>query len=68
MSKFNVSGIERSFVLKAISERKRLDGRDAFQYRDIAINFGLERGCCMVDLGRTKVLFFTTYNEDLELV
>lgn len=56
MSKFNISGIERSFVLKAISERKRLDGRDAFQYRDIAINFGLERGCCMVDLGRTKVM------------
>jgi len=55
MNKYNLSTVERDFVLKTISERKRLDGREAFHCRDLNINFGVERGCCIVDLGRTKV-------------
>ncbi|XP_068136478.1 exosome complex component RRP45 [Hyperolius riggenbachi] len=51
-----LSNCERAFLLQAISERKRLDGRETYDYRNIKITFGTEYGCCIVELGKTRVL------------
>lgn len=51
-----LSNCERQFLLKAIEERKRLDGRETYDYRNIKITFGVDYGFCMVDLGKTKVM------------
>uniref|UniRef100_A0A7N6AZC3 Exosome complex component RRP45 n=1 Tax=Anabas testudineus TaxID=64144 RepID=A0A7N6AZC3_ANATE len=47
---------ERDFLLKAIEEKKRLDGRQTYDYRKIKITFGTDYGCCFVDLGKTRVM------------
>ena len=47
--------MEKDFILKAIRERKRLDGRQAYDVRRMNIQFGVDSGCCVVDLGDTKV-------------
>ncbi|XP_036372728.1 exosome complex component RRP45 isoform X2 [Megalops cyprinoides] len=51
-----LSNCERQFLLKAIEEKKRLDGRQTYDYRNIKIAFGTDYGCCIVDLGKTRVL------------
>ncbi|KAL2098221.1 hypothetical protein ACEWY4_007428 [Coilia grayii] len=51
-----LSNCERQFLLKTIEERKRLDGRETYDYRNIKITFGVDYGFCMVDLGKTKVM------------
>ena len=51
---------EKDFVLKSIRKGIRLDGRQAFDYRNIDIKFGLDYGCCEVQLGDTKVLAQTS--------
>ncbi|KAJ8281476.1 hypothetical protein GJAV_G00068120 [Gymnothorax javanicus] len=51
-----LSNCERQFLLKAIEEKKRLDGRQTYDYRNIKITFGTDYGCCIVDLGKTRVL------------
>ncbi|KAM5194423.1 exosome complex component RRP45 [Mantella aurantiaca] len=51
-----LSNCERAFLLQAIAERKRLDGRQTYDYRNIKITFGTEYGCCIVELGKTRVL------------
>ncbi|XP_030047639.1 exosome complex component RRP45 [Microcaecilia unicolor] len=51
-----LSNCEKSFLLKAIREGKRLDGRETYDYRNIKISFGTDYGCCIVELGRTRVL------------
>ncbi|XP_052077731.1 exosome complex component RRP45-like isoform X1 [Mytilus californianus] len=51
-----LSNCEREFIRKALGERKRLDGRQAYDYRTLKIAFGYDRGCCRVDLGQTRVL------------
>ncbi|XP_051993732.1 exosome complex component RRP45 [Xyrauchen texanus] len=51
-----LSNCERLFLLKAIEEKKRLDGRQTYDYRNIKITFGTEYGCCIVELGKTRVL------------
>lgn len=33
---------------------QRLDGRQCYDYRNIRVSFGADRGCCMVELGRTR--------------
>ena len=53
-----MSTTERRFILAALAERKRTDGREVMDYRPISIEFGSERGCCYVQLGETKVLSF----------
>lgn len=55
MKELFLSNIEREFILKLIADRKRLDGREAFEYRNIDISFGLDRGCCDVKVGATRV-------------
>lgn len=56
MKELILSTVEREFILKAIGERKRLDGRQTYDVRRINIQFGVDSGCCIVDLGDTKVM------------
>uniref|UniRef100_A0A8C5LMX0 Exosome complex component RRP45 n=1 Tax=Leptobrachium leishanense TaxID=445787 RepID=A0A8C5LMX0_9ANUR len=51
-----LSNCERAFLLQAITEKKRLDGRQTYDYRNIKITFGTDYGCCIVELGKTRVL------------
>ncbi|XP_041120894.1 exosome complex component RRP45-like [Polyodon spathula] len=51
-----LSNCERQFLVQAIAEKKRLDGRQTFDYRNVKITFGTDYGCCIVDLGKTRVL------------
>ncbi|XP_059407456.1 exosome complex component RRP45 [Carassius carassius] len=51
-----LSNCERLFLLKAIEQKKRLDGRQTYDYRNIKISFGADYGCCSVELGKTRVL------------
>ncbi|XP_002160444.3 exosome complex component RRP45 isoform X1 [Hydra vulgaris] len=51
---------EKDFVLKSIKSGIRLDGRQAFDYRNISIQFGIDYGCCEVQLGETRVLAQTS--------
>ncbi|KAE8630486.1 hypothetical protein XENTR_v10000838 [Xenopus tropicalis] len=56
MKETPLSNCERAFLLQAIAERKRLDGRQTYDYRNIKITFGTDYGCCIVELGKTRVL------------
>ncbi|NXF30109.1 EXOS9 protein, partial [Nyctibius bracteatus] len=51
-----VSNCEKRFLLRAIEERQRLDGRQCYDYRNVRISFGTEYGCCIVELGKTRIL------------
>lgn len=45
---------ERAFILEALQEDARVDGRDLNAYRDIQISFGEEYGVADVRLGETR--------------
>ncbi|XP_031564990.1 exosome complex component RRP45-like [Actinia tenebrosa] len=47
---------EKDFILKCIRDRKRLDGRETYDYRKIKLSFDVDRGHCEVQLGKTRVL------------
>ncbi|KAM0271657.1 hypothetical protein ACHAQH_008992 [Verticillium albo-atrum] len=47
---------EKEFLLKALQEGVRLDGRPFDQYRNIDISFGDEYGVVDVSLGKTRVI------------
>lgn len=51
-----LSNCVKNFILKAISQNTRLDGRGKDEFRDVKINFGKEWGCCKVSMGETMVL------------
>ncbi len=46
--------IQREFLLSALNEGKRLDGRLPLQQRDIHLEFGDELGCVECRLGKTR--------------
>ncbi|XP_062430007.1 exosome complex component RRP45 isoform X2 [Rhea pennata] len=56
MKETPLSNCERRFLLRAVQERKRLDGRECYDYRNVRISFGADYGCCIVELGKTRVL------------
>jgi len=56
MKEAPISTCEKDLVIRSVAENKRLDGRQAYDYRFISITFGLDRGSCTVVLGHTKVL------------
>ncbi|XP_022099628.1 exosome complex component RRP45-like [Acanthaster planci] len=56
MKETPLSNVERDFLTAAIKSGKRIDGRETYDYRNIKITFGTERGCCEVQLGQTRVL------------
>lgn len=45
---------ERDFILEALQEDIRLDGRSLDAYRNIDISFGDEYGTADVQLGKTR--------------
>ncbi|KAM7197035.1 Ribosomal protein S5 domain 2-type fold [Naviculisporaceae sp. PSN 640] len=47
---------EKNFVLQALQENLRLDGRELDQYRRLELTFGDEYGVANVSLGKTRVL------------
>ncbi|KAK4137828.1 ribosomal protein S5 domain 2-like protein [Trichocladium antarcticum] len=47
---------ERQFVLQALQENLRLDGRELDQYRPLELSFGDQYGVADVTFGRTRVL------------
>lgn len=48
------SANEKAFVLQALQEGIRLDGRAFDQYRTLELNFGDEHGVADVSLGKTR--------------
>ncbi|KAK7793911.1 hypothetical protein R5R35_011845 [Gryllus longicercus] len=56
MKESALSKNERTFILSALSENRRLDGRALDEFRDLNIHFGSDWGCCLVALGGTKVI------------
>jgi len=51
-----VSSCESAFLLEALWEGKRLDGRGVNDQRDLDLTFGSRFGSCQVCLGPTRVL------------
>lgn len=51
-----LSNCEREFIKKAVADKKRIDGRQAYDYRHLKVSFGVERGCCQVEVGDTRVM------------
>lgn len=51
-----LSNCEKEFLLAVIAEKKRLDGRQPYDYRHIKISFGSSYGCCQAEIGQTRVL------------
>lgn len=45
---------EKQFVLQALQDNLRLDGREFDQYRALDLTFGEEYGVANVALGKTK--------------
>ena len=45
---------ERAFILEALQEGVRLDGRALGAFRDIEISFGEDYGVADVTLGKTR--------------
>lgn len=48
------SSNERAFILQALQEDIRLDGRSLDAYRHLNISFGEEHGVADVQLGKTR--------------
>jgi len=53
-----VSLNERNFILSAVAENKRIDGRGPYDFRSLKITFGNEPGRVNVRLGQTKYELF----------
>lgn len=49
-----ISNIERNFILEALEQRVRLDGRSLGQFRNIDLEFGDEYGTVTLRLGKTR--------------
>lgn len=47
---------ERAFILQALQENIRLDGRSLEAYRTLEISFGDDYGAVDVQLGKTRYL------------
>jgi exosome complex component RRP45 len=50
-----VSNVEKTFILEAVSNGKRTDGRHLEERRNVEIHFGNEYGSCVASLGQTRV-------------
>jgi exosome complex component RRP45 len=56
----SLSIVERDFILDALREDVRLDGRAADQLRPLSISFGEEYGHVKVQLGKTRSVYCST--------
>ena len=50
------SNVEHQFILQCVQNGDRLEHRQMLEHRNIKISFGIDHGCCTVDLGKTKVM------------
>lgn len=50
-----LSNSENKFILEALKQNFRLDGRSFDQFRDVGVNFGQEYGDVTITMGKTKV-------------
>lgn len=58
---------ERDFILNALREGVRLDGRQADQLRPLTVTFGEEYGHVKVQLGKTRwVLFIRSCSSEVD--
>ena len=46
-----LSNLERTFILEALCENKRLDGRSLAERRPLSLHFGADEGSALVTLG-----------------
>ncbi|OAP62001.1 hypothetical protein AYL99_04204 [Fonsecaea erecta] len=51
----DISNIERNFILHALEQGIRVDGRQLDQFRDVDLQFGDEYGTVTARLGKTRV-------------
>jgi len=56
MKETPISTCEKTFLLEALWEGKRLDGRSCQDTRDVVITYGLDWGSVEVTLGKTRVM------------
>ena len=49
------SNVERAFILEALSQNIRVDGRALDQFRNIELEFGDEYGSVSLRIGKTRV-------------
>lgn len=57
MRELTVPNCNKEFIINCIKNgNKRMDGRGCYDYRNVQIKFGTDRGCCLVVLGKTRVL------------
>ncbi|XP_013106521.1 exosome complex component RRP45 isoform X2 [Stomoxys calcitrans] len=56
MKEIPLSTCEKNFIIQAIKQNQRLDGRKNDEFRNIKIHYGADWGSVMVALGETKVL------------
>lgn len=50
----DISNVERSFILDALSQGIRTDGRGLYQFRNIDLALGEEYGTATVSMGNTR--------------
>lgn len=50
----DISNVEKSFILQALGQNIRLDGRAVDQYRNIELVFGDQLGAVTVSVGKTR--------------
>lgn len=55
-----VTNNEENFILEALEENLRIDGRTQNEYRSVEIKFDQQFGQCLVSIGKTKVLSIVT--------
>lgn len=55
---------ERTFILQALEENTRLDGRAFDEYRELDVSFGEEYGLADVRLGKTRYGDLDTLHHD----
>ena len=57
---FLLSANEREFLVSALKEEQRVDGRRPFDSRRLKLRFGPDDGVCEVQMGQTRVLAAVT--------
>jgi exosome complex component RRP45 len=63
-----LSVAEREFILEALLENIRLDGRDTDAFRPLSVTFGEEYGHVKVQLGQTRWVTFLCSLRDRILI
>ena len=62
------SNVEKSFILEALHEDARLDGRGLDQFRNIELSFGDDFGSATVQLGKTRFVALTVISRYRRLI